>query len=139
MRSRSGVEDGVKSVCGGRAGRDNCGSDVTKFSISEDAWADVVLGVFGRTGVDTPDAEGVLTAELEYVTYSMMLNILDGVLLDVMIVVTPAPVAISAAINFVSIPPVPSLEPSVAVLTLIQYVSYRFAQGTGAENLNPTL
>jgi hypothetical protein len=40
-----------------------------------------------------------------------------GVRLDVMIVDTPAAVAISAAISFVSIPPVPKLEPRVAVLT----------------------
>jgi len=33
-------------------------------------------------------------------------------------VFTPASVAISAAISFVSIPPVPRLDPSVAVLTV---------------------
>ncbi len=35
-----------------------------------------------------------------------------------MIVETPAAVAISAAISFVSIPPVPKLEPNVVVLTI---------------------
>lgn len=49
--------------------------------------------------------------------YSMMLNIISGFLLEVMMVVTPAAVAISAAISFVSIPPVPRLDPSVVVLT----------------------
>jgi len=41
-----------------------------------------------------------------------------GVRLEVMMVDTPAAVAISAAISFVSIPPVPKLEPRVAVLTM---------------------
>lgn len=40
-----------------------------------------------------------------------------GVRLEVMTVDTPAAVAISAAMSFVSIPPVPKLEPRVAVLT----------------------
>jgi phage baseplate assembly protein W len=40
-----------------------------------------------------------------------------GVRLEDMIVDTPAAVAISAAISFVSIPPVPKFEPRVAVLT----------------------
>lgn len=35
-------------------------------------------------------------------------------------VVTPAAVAISAAMSFVSIPPVPKLDPSVVVLTRYQ-------------------
>ncbi len=47
----------------------------------------------------------------------MILKIFLGSLLDVMIVVTPAAVAISAAISLVSIPPVPRLDPSVVVLT----------------------
>lgn len=47
----------------------------------------------------------------------MILNILLGSLLEVMIVVTPAAVAMSAAMSFVSIPPVPKLEPNVDVLT----------------------
>ena len=40
-----------------------------------------------------------------------------GSLLDVITVATPAAVAISAAMSFVSIPPVPRLEPKVVVLT----------------------
>lgn len=47
----------------------------------------------------------------------MILKIFLGSLLEVMTVVTPAAVAISAAISFVSIPPVPRLEPRVVVLT----------------------
>ncbi len=47
----------------------------------------------------------------------MMPKIFSGCLLDVMMVVTPAPVAISAAMIFVSMPPVPRLDPRVVVLT----------------------
>jgi hypothetical protein len=47
----------------------------------------------------------------------MIFDTFGGCLLDVMIVVTPAPVAISAAMIFVSMPPVPRLEPRVVVLT----------------------
>lgn len=57
---------------------------------------------------------------------SMMGKIFDGFLLEVMIVVTPAAVAISAAISFVSIPPVPRLDPRVAVLTIRQTVLFEF-------------
>jgi hypothetical protein len=42
----------------------------------------------------------------------------SGCLLDVITVVTPAAVAMSAAINLVSIPPVPRLDPNVVVLTV---------------------
>ena len=42
-----------------------------------------------------------------------------GFLLLLIIVVTPVSVAISAAMSFVSIPPVPRLEPRVLVLTNI--------------------
>jgi hypothetical protein len=48
-----------------------------------------------------------------------MENMFSGFLLDKIIVVTPAPVAISAAMSFVSIPPVPRLDPRVVVLTVI--------------------
>ena len=41
----------------------------------------------------------------------------SGCLLEVMIVVTPVSVAISAAMSFVSMPPVPRLDPNVLVLT----------------------
>ena len=41
-----------------------------------------------------------------------------GLRLEVMTVVTPAAIAISAAINFVSSPPFPTLESRVAVLTV---------------------
>ena len=43
-------------------------------------------------------------------SYSIIRKIQDGSLLEVMIVVTPAAVAISAAMSFVSIPPVPRLD-----------------------------
>ena len=53
-------------------------------------------------------------------SYSIIRKIQDGSLLEVMIVVTPAAVAISAAMSFVSIPPVPRLDPNVVVLTVIE-------------------
>lgn len=59
------------------------------------------------------------------VLYSMILNMLEGFLEDVITVDTPAAVAISAAISFVSIPPVPRLEPRVAVLTAKAHVNTR--------------
>lgn len=49
--------------------------------------------------------------------YSMISRIFFGFLLLVMIVAVPAPVAISAAMSLVSMPPVPSLDPKEAVLT----------------------
>jgi len=52
--------------------------------------------------------------------YSMMDWMFSGFLEEAMMVFTPASVAISAAISFVSIPPVPRLDPSVAVLTAEQ-------------------
>ena len=53
-------------------------------------------------------------------SYSMIRKMRDGSLLEVMIVVTPAAVAISAAMSFVSIPPVPRLDPKVVVLTVMK-------------------
>ena len=55
--------------------------------------------------------------------YSIILKMFLGSLLEVMTVVTPAAVAISAAINLVSIPPVPKLDPNVVVLTGVQSVN----------------
>jgi len=52
---------------------------------------------------------------------SIMLNIFAGLLDLHMIVDTPPADAISAAMSFVSMPPVPSFDPSVAVLTSPQY------------------
>jgi hypothetical protein len=53
-------------------------------------------------------------------SYSMIRKMHVGSLLEVMMVVTPAAVAISAAMSFVSIPPVPKLDPNVVVLTVIR-------------------
>ena len=64
------------------------------------------------------DSCGVPGAELTALLYWMILRIFSGCLLEVMTVVTPAAVAISAAIILVSIPPVPRLEPRVDVLTV---------------------
>lgn len=67
----------------------------------------------GSRGVDGVEDEEDLLPLL----YSIISNIRSGCALDEMTVVTPAAVAISAAMSFVSIPPVPSFEPSVFVLT----------------------
>lgn len=47
----------------------------------------------------------------------MIPKIFSGCLLELIIVVTPVSVAIPAAMSFVSIPPVPKLDPKVVVLT----------------------
>ena len=61
-------------------------------------------------------------------SYSMILKMFVGSLLEVMMVVTPAAVAISAAMSFVSIPPVPKLDPRVVVLTRYQGQDAVFTQ-----------
>ena len=63
------------------------------------------------------DSRGVAGEERTELLYSMISNIRSGYLLEQIIVATPAAVAISAAISFVSIPPVPSCDPRVFVLT----------------------
>jgi hypothetical protein len=63
--------------------------------------------------------------DFSQVWYSIISKICSGLLLDVITVATPAAVAISAAINLVSIPPVPRLDPSVDVLTVV-YIQVRF-------------
>lgn len=93
------MEDGVKTVCAGRTGVDV-----------------PLIAVLGPMTAVVPSP--VVTTETFVVLwYSMILKTFSGCLLEVMIVVTPAAVAISAAISLVSIPPVPRLEPSVVVLT----------------------
>lgn len=63
---------------------------------------------------------------------SMMPSIFAGLLDLQMIVETPPDDAISAAMSFVSIPPVPSLDPRVAVLTSRQHrTSVRSDAGDG--------
>ena len=87
---------------------------------------DTALGVAlgertGGSGLDRPDCKpvrGVFAPDLNWALYSMILKMFFGSLLEVMTVVTPAAVAISAAISFVSMPPVPKLEPRVVVLTV---------------------
>ena len=86
--------------------------------------AAVGVGVGERrcgSGLDRPDCRpvrGVFAPDLNWVLYSMILKMFFGSLLEVMIVATPAAVAISAAMSFVSMPPVPKLEPRVVVLTV---------------------
>jgi len=65
-----------------------------------------------------PSEYGVLLPLFSALLYWMIFKILLGSLLEVITVVTPAAVAISAAMSFVSIPPVPRLDPRVAVLTM---------------------
>ncbi len=67
--------------------------------------------------LDSSPVGGVEGADIIDRLYSMMLKMFSGFLLEQMIVVTPAAVAISAAMSFVSIPPVPSFDPKVLVLT----------------------
>lgn len=78
-------------------------------------------------GVDTVVGAGSANdaANLFAEMCSMMLNTFAGLLDLHMIVETPPADAVSAAMSFVSIPPVPSLEPSVAVLTSWQYYTKR--------------
>lgn len=73
-------------------------------------------------GLERPEtvSRGVAVPDFKAVLYWMILRMLRGSLLEVMTVVTPAAVAISAAMSFVSIPPVPKLEPSVVVLTICE-------------------
>ena len=95
-------------------------------SLDED---DTALGVGvgvgerrGGSGLVRPDRKpvrGVLAPDLNWALYSMILKMFFGSLLEVMTVVTPAAVAISAAISLVSMPPVPKLEPRVVVLTVM--------------------
>lgn len=93
LASLRGAVDGSKTVCGGLT---NVGGESRGLP----------------TGL-------VLPGEVDFneLWYSMMPNMLPGCLLEVMIVVTPVSVAISAAMSLVSIPPVPRLEPKVLVLT----------------------
>lgn len=72
----------------------------------------------GRAGSSVDVGSVGVAGIVNELWYSIMGNMFPGLLLDVMIVVTPAPVAISAAMILVSIPPVPRLEPKVVVLTV---------------------
>jgi hypothetical protein len=105
FKSRIGADDGVKRVCGGRI------NDAEEDGVIE-------LNVVSWSGLVLPENDGVEGVDLRELLYSMISNMFSGCLLVVMIVVTPAPVAISAAMSFVSIPPVPRLDPNVVVLTV---------------------
>lgn len=108
-----GAEDGRKTVCGGLTSPGDVGLE----------GGNSVIGIGeGRLGLVRPErgSRGVPGVEetLVELWYSIMLKMFSGRLLDVMMVVTPAAVAISAAMIFVSIPPVPRLDPRVVVLTV---------------------
>ena len=68
----------------------------------------------GSRGVDGIESD----EERIELLYSTISNIRSGCALEEMTVATPAAVAISAAMSFVSIPPVPNFDPSVLVLTM---------------------
>lgn len=109
LRSRIGTREAVNRVCGGRimgpGDELRLGFVLSGLGVGlirpEDVSRGVAGGVFGMT----------------WLWYWITPNIFSGFLLDNMTVVTPAAVAISAAMSFVSIPPVPRLDPSVVVLT----------------------
>jgi hypothetical protein len=105
FKSRNGADDGVKRVCGGRI------NDAEEEGL-------IGLNVVSCSGLVLPENDGVEGVDLRELLYSMISNMFSGCLLVVMTVVTPAPVAISAAMSFVSIPPVPRLDPNVVMLTV---------------------
>lgn len=121
LASRMGVSDALNRVCGGRTITGvvplRCSSTREEFArrtivsvefISAEANADDGVEMCEDvTEVDDESRE----------SYSMILKTFSGCFEEVTIVSTPAAVAISAARSFVSMPPVPSLEPNVAVLT----------------------
>ena len=133
FRSRIGLSDGVNNVCEGLdTGCEGLGV-IVRFDRTEDAREsdedpegarvleseDKKAGIGDGIGLERPEgrSSGVAVPDFKAVLYSMILRIFRGSLLEVITVVTPAPVAISAAMSFVSIPPVPKLEPRVVVLT----------------------
>jgi hypothetical protein len=89
------------------------------------SWEVMFIEVNSDVGVETlGDKETDIGLEVDFaraMLYSIILKTFSGVLDEVTTVATPAAVAISAAISFVSIPPVPSLDPRVAVLTMCSY------------------
>ena len=134
FRSRSGAGAGANTVCGGR-GMGRAGEGALPSTLLVDAVGVIVSPPSGRalgvgairegvgSGLARPDwgaVSGVFEPDLSWVLYSMILKMLVGSLLEVITVVTPAAVAMSAAMSFVSIPPVPRFDPSVVVLTEVQ-------------------
>ena len=107
LRSRIGVRDAVNTVCGGRA---VCVGEALRLGLVLSGLEIGVADVAKDSG-----CAGILVAQRLW--YWMMADMFSGLLLDRIMVVTPAAVAISAAMSFVSIPPVPRLDPSVVVLT----------------------
>ena len=125
LRSRRGIGDGLNTVCGGRVNREGgvltpeLGlGNVKASAMAAGGFKTVGVGVVGP-GLERPDdtSNGVDAPDRSALLYWMILRMFVGSLLDVIMVVTPAAMAISAAISFVSIPPVPRLEPNVVVLT----------------------
>jgi hypothetical protein len=96
-------------------------SDITEveilFKLSPESDFMTDEGVETAVGAGRANDASNLFAEM----CSMILNTFAGLLDLHMIVETPPADAISAAMSFVSIPPVPSLDPRVAVLTSRRY------------------
>jgi len=121
LASRMGVSDALNRVCGGRtiAGVvPPLGSSIREESARRTIVSVEVIGAEANAddGVEMCD-DVTEVDDKSRESYSMILKIFSGCFEEVTIVSTPAAVAISAAMSFVSIPPVPSLEPNVAVLT----------------------
>jgi hypothetical protein len=110
LRSRIGTREAVNTVCGGRT---TTGDGLRLSSALSVLEVGLALPDKGSRGVEWPDEDFVEF----WLWYWIMPKIFSGCLLDDTIVVTPAAVAISAAMSFVSMPPVPRLEPNVVVLT----------------------
>ena len=148
LRSRSGIVDGMNSVCGGLAACEMGVEDEDTPSregveVREDSSLDEGVGVILEaaargSGLERPDCSperGVFVPDLNALLYSMIRKIFFGSLLDVMTVMTPAAVAISAAMSLVSIPPVPRFDPRVFVLTFTQLSAHE----RSAVSRRPTL
>ena len=115
------MADGLNNVCGGRTCRAEGSSVGTEDRPVTVSWEVMLIEVNSDVGVETlDDKETDIGLDVDFaraVLYSIILKTFSGVFDEVTTVATPAAVAISAAISLVSIPPVPSLDPRVAVLT----------------------
>lgn len=124
LRSVNGAVDGLNKVWGGLTGvfvpvAEGVARLVICRTVSEDSEGPIEGGVIGVDAlVDAPSGDLAGPRGWARRLYWMTSNMFSGRLLDMMITDTPAPVAISAAMSLVSMPPVPRLEPSVAVLTV---------------------
>lgn len=124
FRECNGVGEGRKRVCVGRVGRVGVelelGVEVGEMAFVFDAVVDgsvVATEEATEEATEGTDAEAIGPEWIEDTVQSTISNTFFGDWLLAIIVRTPAAVAISAAMSFVSIPPVPSDEPRVEVDT----------------------